>query len=91
MCNRGVYTLKAVLEKTLESGQKLTTENLRAAILKIDIPGDQLISPFSRIKFDEHGRNVGSQNLIAQWKEGGTKKVTVWPPEVAVEDPNPLN
>jgi hypothetical protein len=40
MCNRGVYTLKAVLEKTLESGQKLTTENLRAAILKIDIPGD---------------------------------------------------
>jgi branched-chain amino acid transport system substrate-binding protein len=91
MCYRGAYTLKAALEKTLEAGQDLTSENLRTALLGIDIPGEQLISPFARIKFDEHGRNVGSQNLIAQWKEGGTKKVTVWPPEVAVEDPNPLN
>jgi branched-chain amino acid transport system substrate-binding protein len=90
MCYRGAYTLKAALEKTLVSGKELTPENLRAALLEIDIPGEQLISPFSRIKFNEHGRNIGAHNLIAQWKDGGTKKVTVWPPEVAVQDPNPL-
>jgi branched-chain amino acid transport system substrate-binding protein len=90
MCYRGAYTLKAALEKTLEAGQDLTSENLRTALLGIDIPGEQLISPFARIKFDEHGRNVGAHNLIAQWKDSGTKKVTVWPPEVAVQDPNPL-
>ncbi len=91
MCYRGAYTLKAALEKTLEAGKELTPENLRGALIEVDIPGEQLISPFSRIKFDEHGRNIGAQNLIAQWKEGATKKVTVWPPEVAVEEPNPLN
>lgn len=91
MCYRGAYTLKAALEKTLEAGKELTPENLRGALIEVDIPGEQLISPFSRIKFDEHGRNIGAQNLIAQWKDGATKKVTVWPPEVAVEEPNPLN
>lgn len=91
MCYRGAYTLKAALEKTIADGQDLTPENLRAALLQIDIPGEQLISPFSRIKFDENGRNVGAQNLIAQWKDGASRKVTVWPPEVAVEEPEPLN
>lgn len=90
MCYRGVYTLKAALQTALEAGEALTAETLHAALLEIDIPGEDLISPFERIKFDENGRNVGSQNLIAQWKDGATKKVTVWPPEVAVQDPNPL-
>lgn len=89
MCYRGAYTLEAALEHALEQGNELTTQTLREALLAIDIPGEQLVSPFTRIKFDERGRNVGAQNLIAQWKNG--EKVTVWPPEVAVQDPKPLN
>lgn len=91
MCYRGAYTLKAALEQALESGKDLTPETMREALLAIDIPAEELISPFTRIKFDEHGANVGVQSLIAQWKDGATRKVTVWPPEVAVQDPDPLN
>lgn len=91
MCYRGAYTLKAALEQALATDGELTPETMRSALLAVDVPGEELISPFSRVKFDEDGRNVGAQNLIAQWKHGAAQKVTVWPPEVAVEDPKPLN
>lgn len=81
---RGVYTVRAVLEKAA----RLDREAIRTALQQIDIPGEATITPYRAVKFGPDGRNVGVQNLVTQWHGG--RKVTVWPAEVATGTAIPL-
>jgi branched-chain amino acid transport system substrate-binding protein len=91
MCYRGAYTLKATLEKVLEGKKPIDRTSIQAALRSIDIPGEDTVSPYRFIRFDADGRNLGAQELVAQWKDGGRRKVTVFPADIAVGQPDPLN
>jgi branched-chain amino acid transport system substrate-binding protein len=90
MCYRGIYTLKAAFEAAGKGGAVITPATIRAALLSLDIPGDETIAPYKFIRFDKTGRNLGAQSIVQQWREGATKKLTVWPEDVANAKPDPL-
>lgn len=91
LCYRGAYTARAALESALKAkGGNIDRESIRQAFRTLKIPGEATIAPFRSIEFDAHGRNIGAQCLIAQWHDGATRKVTVWPKDVATRAPLPL-
>jgi branched-chain amino acid transport system substrate-binding protein len=59
-------------------------EAIRAALAKTDIKAADLMVPWTGVKFDETGQNVGVRAIIAQIQGG--KYWTVWPFEVAARD-----
>jgi branched-chain amino acid transport system substrate-binding protein len=91
MCYRGAYTVRAALASALQAhGGTLDRGAIQQALRGLKIPGDATIAPFRSIEFDEHGRNTGARCLIAQWHDGATHKLTVWPEDVATRPPSPL-
>ena len=91
MCYRGAYTVRAALKSVLEGkGGTLDRESMRQALRGLKIPGEATVTPFASIEFDAQGRNIGARSLVAQWQDGGTRKVTVWPKDVAARAPLPL-
>jgi branched-chain amino acid transport system substrate-binding protein len=57
---------------------------IRDALAATDIPGDQTIMPWKRIKFDESGQNNDADPVLLQYVGG--KFITIFPQEVAVAD-----
>ena len=78
---RGFESVMAVAVATndAKSTQPSAVEN---ALRNIDIPADQLIAPWSGIKFNSDGQNVDASGIVQQ-VQGGTYKV-VFPPSNAV-------
>ena len=60
-------------------------EDIRAALTKTDIPGDQTIMPWKGVKFDSTGQNTEATPVIQQIS-GGTYH-TIYPFDVAVQAP----
>lgn len=87
-CYAGLLTLKEPLEKAASTGA-LTPASIRDALRAVNIAGEATNWPAKSIHFDQTGRNVGAQALVAQWTDGKSKS-TVYPPEVAVAKPAPL-
>ncbi|UDQ91065.1 ABC transporter substrate-binding protein [Xanthobacter autotrophicus] len=86
-CYAAIFTLKAALEAALKASPDLTTTSMRDAFRKLDIPGDQTVTSFRSIRFDPtNGRNLGAEDLVAAWVDG-KRKVTVFPPSIAVGKP----
>jgi branched-chain amino acid transport system substrate-binding protein len=61
-------------------------EAIREAIIKTNIPGDQLITPWRGIKFDKNGQNELVDAIIIQYQDGG-KKFTIFPFNLATREP----
>lgn len=59
-------------------------EAIRKALVATDIPGDQLIMTWERVKFDQTGQNTGVKGIILQLQGG--KYHTVYPFDVATRD-----
>jgi branched-chain amino acid transport system substrate-binding protein len=59
-------------------------EAIRAALTKTDIKPADLLVPWTGVKFDEAGQNVGVRAIIMQLQGG--KYWTVWPFEMATRD-----
>jgi branched-chain amino acid transport system substrate-binding protein len=79
---QAILTLKVALEKTCSYDR----EDLRNALAKIEIlPGPDLIMPYSKIKFNENGLNVGGGFIITQVQGG--KFTTIWPEKHASAKP----
>ncbi|HET7887116.1 MAG TPA: ABC transporter substrate-binding protein [Bradyrhizobium sp.] len=57
---------------------------IRDALAATDIPGDQTIMPWKRIKFDESGQNNDADPVLLQYIGG--KFVTIFPPQAAVAE-----
>src|SRR5258707_11282704 len=59
-------------------------DKIREALVGTDIPGEQTIMPWKRIKFDEMGQNNEADPVLLQYVGG--KFVTISPPQAAVAE-----
>jgi branched-chain amino acid transport system substrate-binding protein len=57
---------------------------IRDALAATDIPGEQTIMPWKRIKFDEMGQNNDADPVLLQYVGG--KFVTIFPPQAAIAE-----
>jgi branched-chain amino acid transport system substrate-binding protein len=60
-------------------------EAIREAIIKTNIPGDELITPWRGIKFDKNGQNELVDAIVIQYQDGG-KKFTIFPFNLATRE-----
>ena len=60
-------------------------EDIRVALTKTDIPGDQTIMPWKGVKFDSTGQNIAATPVIQQVTNGTYH--TIYPFDVAVQAP----
>jgi branched-chain amino acid transport system substrate-binding protein len=58
---------------------------IQKALRETNIPADQLIMPWTGVKFDEKGQNTGVRAILQQL-QGGTYH-TVYPFELATKEP----
>jgi branched-chain amino acid transport system substrate-binding protein len=59
-------------------------EKIRDALAATDIPGEQTIMPWKRVKYDEMGQNNDADPVLLQYVGG--KFVTIFPPQAAVAE-----
>src|SRR5246500_1342614 len=59
-------------------------EKLRDALAATDVPGEQTIMPWKRVKYDESGQNNDADPVLLQYVGG--KFVTVSPPQAAIAE-----
>jgi branched-chain amino acid transport system substrate-binding protein len=56
-------------------------EKIRVALTETDSPADQLVVPYTRVKFDANGQNIGVRPILMQVQKG--KYCTIYPFELA--------
>jgi branched-chain amino acid transport system substrate-binding protein len=59
-------------------------DKIRDALAATDIPGEQTIMPWRRVKYDEMGQNNDADPVLLQYTGG--KFVTIFPPQAAVAE-----
>jgi len=59
-------------------------EKIREALTATDIPGEQTIMPWKRVKFDDMGQNNDADPVLLQYVGG--KFATIFPPQAAVAE-----
>ena len=57
---------------------------IRKALRETDIPADQLIMPWSGVRFDEKGQNIGVRAILQQMQGGAYH--TVYPFDLATHE-----
>lgn len=82
--SRQVVALQTLADAIDRAGSS-KPEDIRAALTKTDIPGDQTIMPWRGVKFDSTGQNTEATPVIQQ-VSGGTYH-TIYPFDVAVQAP----
>lgn len=80
---RGFTGMMTLLDAINRAGST-DPEAIRKALVATDIPGDQLIMTWDRLKFDAKGQNTGVKAIILQLLGG--KYYTVYPFDVATRD-----
>ena len=81
-----------VMADAIDRAKSTDGEKIRAALAATDMPGEQTIMPWKRVKFDDMGQNNDADPVLLQYIGG--KFVTVFPTQVAVADavwPMPTN
>jgi len=73
-----------VLADAINRAKSTDGEKIRAALAATDIPGEQTVMPWKRVKFDEMGQNNDADPVLLQYIGG--KFVTVSPSQAAVAD-----
>src|SRR6476659_10668470 len=73
----GFMTLLDALNRTGSTAP----EKLRAALAATNIPADQLVVPYTGVKFDANGQNTGVRPILMQVQKG--KYCTIYPFELA--------
>jgi branched-chain amino acid transport system substrate-binding protein len=74
-----------VLAEAINRTGSADGEKVRDALAATDLPGEQTIMPWKRIKFDETGQNNDANPVLLQWV--GDKFVTIFPEQAAVAEP----
>jgi branched-chain amino acid transport system substrate-binding protein len=78
------FTGLLVLADAINRAKSIEGPKIRDALVETDIPGDQTIMPWRRIKFDEMGQNNDADPVLLQYVGG--KFVTISPPQAAIAD-----
>jgi branched-chain amino acid transport system substrate-binding protein len=73
-----------VLADGINRAKSTEGEKIRAALAATDIPGEQTIMPWKRVKFDDMGQNNDADPVLLQYIGG--KFVTISPPQAAVAE-----
>jgi branched-chain amino acid transport system substrate-binding protein len=73
-----------VMADAINRAKSTDGEKIREALVATDMPGEQTIMPWKRVKFDEMGQNNDADPVLLQYNGG--KFVTVFPPQAAVAD-----
>ncbi len=73
-----------VLADALNRAKSTEGEKVRAALAATEIPGEQTIMPWKRVKFDEMGQNNDADPVLLQYIGG--KFVTISPAQAAVAE-----
>jgi branched-chain amino acid transport system substrate-binding protein len=73
-----------VLADAINRAKSTDGPKIRDALSETDIPGEQTIMPWRRIKFDETGQNNDADPVLLQYIGG--KFVTIFPPQAAVAE-----
>jgi branched-chain amino acid transport system substrate-binding protein len=73
-----------VLADAISRAKSTDGEKIRDAMAATDIPGEQTIMPWKRIKFDEMGQNNDADPVLLQYVGG--KFATIYPPQAAVAE-----
>ena len=74
-----------VLADAINRAASTDGPKIRDALAATDIPGEQTIMPWKRIKFDEMGQNNDADPVLLQYV--GRKFVTIFPPQAAIAEP----
>ena len=73
-----------VMAEAINRAKSTEGEKIRDALAATDIPGEQTIMPWKRIKFDDMGQNNDADPVLLQYIGG--KFVTISPPQAAVAE-----
>jgi branched-chain amino acid transport system substrate-binding protein len=73
-----------VLADGINRAKSTDGDKIRAALAATDIPGEQTIMPWKRVKFDGMGQNNDADPVLLQYIGG--KFVTIFPPQAAVAE-----
>ncbi len=74
-----------ILADAIDRAGSSKPEDIRVALTKTDVPGDQTIMPWKGVKFDSTGQNTEATPVIQQIEHGVYH--TVYPADVAVQAP----
>jgi branched-chain amino acid transport system substrate-binding protein len=84
----GTFTAVLVLAEAVNSAGSIEPQRVRAALLNLDVPGRELIMPWSGVRFDASHQNAAAAGVVEQRVEGGFRVVfpgelqqaqAVWP------------
>jgi branched-chain amino acid transport system substrate-binding protein len=73
-----------VMAEAINRAKSTDGDKIREALVATDLPGDQTIMPWKRVKFDETGQNNDADPVLLQYNGG--KFVTIAPPQAAVAE-----
>jgi branched-chain amino acid transport system substrate-binding protein len=73
-----------VMADAINRAKSTEGDKIREALAATDIPGEQTIMPWKRVKFDEMGQNNDADPVLLQYVGG--KFVTVFPTQAAVAE-----
>jgi len=78
------FTGFLTLADAINRAKSTNPEEIRKALVATSIPADQLIMPWTGVKFDDKGQNVGVRAILQQAQKG--QYVTIYPFELAAAD-----
>jgi branched-chain amino acid transport system substrate-binding protein len=73
-----------VMADAINRAKSTDGEKIRDALAATDMPGEQTIMPWKRVKFDEMGQNNDADPVLLQYIGG--KFVTIFPPQAAIAE-----
>jgi branched-chain amino acid transport system substrate-binding protein len=78
------FTGFMTLADAINRARSVNPEDIRKALAATNIPADQLIMPWTGVKFDDKGQNVGVRAILQQVQKGAY--ATIYPFELAASD-----
>jgi branched-chain amino acid transport system substrate-binding protein len=78
------FTGFLTLADAINRAKSTNPEDIRKALVATNIPPEQLIMPWSGVKFDDKGQNTGVRAILQQVQNG--QYATIYPFELAAKD-----
>jgi len=68
----------------INRARSTSPEEIRKALVATNVPADQLLMPWTGVRFDEKGQNSGVRAILQQIQKGAY--ATIWPFDLAAAD-----
>jgi branched-chain amino acid transport system substrate-binding protein len=81
----GSFTAVLVLAEAISNAGSVDPQRVRAALLSLDIPGREMIMPWSGVRFDTAHQNVAANGVVEQRVESAFR--VVFPGELQQAEP----